>query len=254
LRVVGIEHVYGANGDPVVALERLDLTIEPGEFVCLVGPSGCGKSTLLEILAGLRPATAGEVHLGDRRVVGPSRRRGVVFQQSTSLAPWLSVAGNVGFGLTLRRVPKAERAARVRLELARVGLTDFADRWVYELSGGMQQRCQIARALANDPDVLLLDEPFGALDAFTREKLQGELREIWRTSRPTVVFVTHSVEEATLLGTRVVVMSPRPGRVVADRRVDFTHSERSTLELRSDPEFVAFCAELRASLAAPAAR
>ncbi|MDR1512487.1 MAG: ATP-binding cassette domain-containing protein, partial [Propionibacteriaceae bacterium] len=169
----GVGHTYqSARGAPVEALAPISLTIGDGEFVALVGHSGCGKSTLLEIVAGLRPPTTGRVLLGGAEVVGPGRRRGVVFQQSSSLLPWRTVAGNVALGMELRQAPREEREARVARELARVGLTDFAQRKVYELSGGMQQRAQIARALAADPDVLLLDEPFSALDPFTRELLQ----------------------------------------------------------------------------------
>lgn len=249
LVIDGVGHTYGGRSAAAVsALSQLDLTIAAGEFVSVVGPSGCGKSTLLEILAGLRPASTGTVYLGAARVVGPGRRRGVVFQQSSSLLPWRTVAGNVALGLELARVPRAERTARVARELERVGLTEFAGHRVYELSGGMQQRTQIARALAADPEVLLLDEPFGALDTFTRERLQDELRTIWRDTRPTVVFVTHSVEEAALLATRVLVMSPRPGRIVGDHRVDFTHREETATALRADPDFVEFCSQLRASI------
>jgi taurine transport system ATP-binding protein len=251
-----VGHTYRARGaEPVAALAPTDLRIEAGSFVALVGPSGCGKSTLLEIVAGLRPPSTGRVRLGDAVVVGPGRRRGVVFQHSSSLLPWRSVAKNVELGLELQRLPRARRAEIVERELTRVGLADFADRQVYELSGGMQQRTQIARALAADPEVLLLDEPFGALDTFTREHLQEELRTIWKETGKTVLFVTHSVEEATLLGTRVLVMSPRPGRVVADHAIDFTRRDATAAQLRADPEFVAFAAGLRASIgvASPAA-
>lgn len=248
----GVGHTYRSRGAaPVEALAPVDLVIEAGSFVVLVGPSGCGKSTLLEIVAGLRHASVGQVRLGSDVVVGPGRRRGVVFQQSSSLLPWRSVAKNVALGVELKRLPKADRAAVVERELARVGLSDFADRQVYELSGGMQQRAQIARALVADPEVLLLDEPFGALDTFTREHLQEELRRIWKETGKTVIFVTHSVEEATLLGTRVLVMSPRPGRVVADHAIDFTRRDASAAELRADPEFVTFAAGVRASIGAP---
>jgi ABC-type taurine transport system ATPase subunit len=241
-----VGHTYRSPGAPAVeALTPTSLAIEAGEFVALVGPSGCGKSTLLEIVAGLRRPSTGEVRLGDATVVGPGRRRGVVFQQSSSLLPWRSVARNVALGLELARVPREQRAARVELELARVGLSDVADRAVYELSGGMQQRTQIARALAADPEVLLLDEPFGALDTFTREHLQEQLRTIWKETGRTVLLVTHSIEEAALLATRVVVLSPRPGRVVADRRIDFTRRDAPAAELRADADFVAFAHELR---------
>jgi len=245
----GVSHTYrSAGAASVEALAPTDLTVEAGEFVALVGHSGCGKTTLLEIVAGLRPPTCGRVLLGGAEVVGPGRRRGVVFQQSSSLLPWRTVAGNVALGLELARVPKPERAARVAKELARVGLSDFADRPVYELSGGMQQRAQIARALAADPEVLLLDEPFSALDTFTRELLQEQLRAIWKEETKTVLFVTHSVEEATLLATRVVLLSPRPGRVISDHRIDFTRRDVPLKALRADPAVVAFAAELRATI------
>ena len=174
----------------------------------------------------------------------------MVFQQPSSLYPWLTVAGNVELGLKLQGVKPAPTQARVAEELERVGLTEFADKRVYELSGGMQQRCQIARALAADPEVLLLDEPFGALDALTREHLQGELRQIWLASQRTVVFVTHSIEEAAVLGSRVLVMSPRPGRIVLDRELAFSRSGRSTHDLRADAEFVAASHELRQAVTA----
>ncbi|UDY23023.1 ABC transporter ATP-binding protein [Nocardioides sp. Kera G14] len=245
----GVGHTYRSRGaEPVHALTETSLTIGAGSFVALVGPSGCGKSTLLEILAGLRPPSHGCVLLGDAVVVGPGRRRGVVFQQSSSLLPWRSVARNVELGVELQGLPRAQRREIVARELARVGLSDFAGRQVYELSGGMQQRTQIARALAADPEVLLLDEPFGALDTFTRERLQEELRTIWKQTGKTVVLVTHSVEEAALLATRVLVMSPRPGRVIDDHAIDFTRRDASAAELRADPDFVAFAARVRSSI------
>jgi len=250
LRATGVAHRYASSTGPVEALASIDVEIEPGEFVCVLGPSGCGKSTLLELLAGLRQPTEGTVWLDDRRIIGPSHRRGMVFQQPSSLYPWLTVAGNVELGLKLQGVRPAQRKLRAAEELERVGLTEFGDKRVYELSGGMQQRCQIARALAADPEVLLLDEPFGALDALTREHLQAELRQIWLASQRTVVFVTHSIEEAAVLSSRVVVMSPRPGRIVLDRALAFSRSGRSTHDLRADPEFVAVCHELRQAVTA----
>jgi taurine transport system ATP-binding protein len=254
LEVRDVGHTYrSADGVTVKALERSNLTFEAGSFISVVGPSGCGKSTLLEILAGLRTPTEGEVRLGGRRVIGPARSRGVVFQQSSSLFPWRTVAKNVAYSLEIARVPRAARRSRVAVELERVGLSEFADRRVYELSGGMQQRTQIARALAADPEVLLLDEPFGALDTFTRERLQDELRGIWLDRRPTVVLVTHSVEEAAILGTRVLVMSSRPGRVVADHPIDFTTRDVSATALREAPDFVDFCARLRREIASGSA-
>jgi ABC-type nitrate/sulfonate/bicarbonate transport system ATPase subunit len=249
LVIEGVSHIYRSAGQqPVAALLTTDLVIESGSFVCLVGPSGCGKSTLLEILAGLRPPAQGRVTLGQRPVIGPGPRRGLVFQQPSSLFPWRTVAGNVRFGLDVQGIPRRERKQRVATELARVGLTDFADRRVYELSGGMQQRCQLARALATSPDILLLDEPFGSLDTFTREKLQEELRGIWRESQPTIIFVTHSIEEAALLSTRVLVMSTRPGRIIGDYQIGFTHRDESAAQLRADSDFVAFCSQLRSAI------
>jgi ABC-type nitrate/sulfonate/bicarbonate transport system ATPase subunit len=246
--LAGIRHEYHSTSGDVLALDGIDLDIEAGEFVCIVGPSGCGKSTLLELVAGLRAPTDGQLTIAGRTIIGPSRRRGVVFQQSSSLYPWLTVRGNVELGLRLARVPRRERHARADQELARVNLTEFASHHPYELSGGMQQRCQIARALANDPEVLLLDEPFGALDAMTRETLQSELRTIWQSTGRTVVFVTHSVEEAMLLATRIVVISPRPGRITHDINVSYSRSGLSPRELRADAGFVDACHHLRIAL------
>ena len=248
LRVLGVDHHYRSAAGTVHALAGIELTIAAGEFVCVVGPSGCGKSTLLELIAGLRMPTSGTITLDGRTIIGPSRRRGVVFQQSASLYPWLSVAGNVELGLKLEHVSRLERRARVSAELARVGIAEFANHRVYELSGGMQQRCQIARALAADPEILLLDEPFSALDALTRETLQGELRDIWLTTGRSILFVTHSIEEAALLASRVIVMSARPGRIVFDQPLDFSRSGRSNHDLRSDSRFVDVCRELRAAV------
>ncbi|MCU1344667.1 MAG: ABC-type nitrate/sulfonate/bicarbonate transport system ATPase component, partial [Acidimicrobiia bacterium] len=171
-----------------------------------------------------------------------------VFQQSTSLYPWLTVQQNVELSLKLVRMPRRSRAERARAELERVGLLDFASHRVYELSGGMQQRCQIARALAADPDVLLLDEPFGALDAFTRDHLQQELRDLWQQTGRTFVFITHSVEEAVALGTRVIVMSARPGRIVLDRELPFSRGAVHLGSLKGDFDYQRACAEVRASI------
>ncbi len=198
----------GANG-PVVALEGVNLTIAPGEFVSLVGPSGCGKSTLLRAIAGLDREFSGEILADGTPVRGPDLARGIVFQEPR-LFPWLALAENVGFGL---RGPGAARAERIRELINLVGLAGFEKAYPHQLSGGMAQRAAIARALAPSPGVLLLDEPFGALDAFTRMRLQDALQEIWLASRTTAILVTHDIEEAIDLGQRVVVMSPRPGRI-----------------------------------------
>ena len=239
LVVDGLTHRYLSKGEQVHALSDIDLVIEPGEFVCLAGPSGCGKTTLLQLLAGFLTPTEGSISMGGTPVTAPGSERGVVFQQP-NLYPWLTVQANVEVGPRFRGVGKAERGAEARRYLDMVGLSDFAGRKPYELSGGMQQRCQIARVLANDPEVVLMDEPFGALDALTRERLQLELLTIWRETRKTIFFITHSVEEAIFLGSRVLVMSARPGRVVFDEQVDFSSQVGRMLgsELRTLPEFV----------------
>ena len=201
------------------ALAEVDLTIEDGQFVCLVGPSGCGKSTLLNLIAGLERADAGTVTLDGKPIEGPGPERSVMFQDS-ALFPWLSVRKNVDFGLELAGyADKAERAHRVETFLKKVHLWRFADAYVHELSGGMRQRAALARALAPDPQVLLMDEPFAALDAQTRDVLHGELTDIWRATKKTVVFVTHNVREAVRLGDRVVLMATRPGRIKLDEPI-----------------------------------
>jgi sulfonate transport system ATP-binding protein len=198
----------GANGT-VVALEDVNLTIAPGEFVSLVGPSGCGKSTLLRTVAGLDREFSGEILADGKPVQGPDLSRGIVFQEPR-LFPWLALADNIGFGL---RGAGGARADRIRELTNLVGLAGFEQAFPHQLSGGMAQRAAIARALAPSPGVLLLDEPFGALDAFTRMRLQDALQEIWLANRITAILVTHDIEEAIDLGQRVVVMSPRPGRI-----------------------------------------
>jgi NitT/TauT family transport system ATP-binding protein len=197
------------------ALDAIDLNIAPGQFVCLCGPSGCGKSTLLNLIAGLEAADVGTVLVEGVQVSGPGPDRSVMFQES-ALFPWLTVRKNVEFGLELARWPRKEWDGRVELFLKKVHLWRFRDAYVHELSGGMRQRVALARALAPEPRVLLMDEPFAALDAQTRDVLHVELTEIWRATRQTVVFVTHNVREAVRLGDRVVVMQTRPGRVKLD--------------------------------------
>lgn len=205
---------FGKGPASVLALEPISLDIAENAFVCLVGPSGCGKSTLLNILAGFESATTGEALMDGVPVSGPDARRGVVFQQG-ALFTWMSVEDNVAFGpLATGKTPKeAARIAEHYLQV--VGLTSFARRYPYELSGGMQQRVGIARALANDPQILLMDEPFAALDAQTRELLQEEIKHIWQDTRKTVLWITHSIEEALFLATDIVVMTARPGRIKA---------------------------------------
>ncbi|WP_328338529.1 ABC transporter ATP-binding protein [Micromonospora sp. NBC_00421] len=196
----------------VTALDQLTLGVRPGEFLVVVGPSGCGKSTLLDLLGGLSRPTSGQVLVDGRPVTGPGLDRGIVFQQY-ALLPWRTAAGNVAFGLEAKGVPRAERADLVAHHLELVGLSGFAAHYPHELSGGMKQRVAIARSLAYDPDILLMDEPFAALDAQTRDSLQDELVRIWQATGKTIVFITHGIDEAVYLGRRVAVMTSRPGRI-----------------------------------------
>lgn len=205
------------------ALENINLKLNEGEFVCLLGPSGCGKSTLLKIIAGFIPPSAGTAIMDGEPIRGADWHRGVVFQQPP-LYPWLTITENVEFGLKMRKIPKVDRRKLTEEYLEKVGLLEFANNKPYELSGGMKQRVAIARALVNKPRVLLMDEPFGALDALTREQMQNLLRNIWWESQCTILFITHDVDEALSLGTRVLVMSARPGRIVREFRTTFTNS------------------------------
>lgn len=200
------------DGTATQALSGVDLEIGDTEFICLVGPSGCGKTTLLRIIAGLETATTGKVTIAGRPVTGPDPKRGMVFQEY-SLFPWRRVIDNVAFGLEMKGMGREERREIADRYIDMVGLSQFRDSYPYELSGGMRQRVAIARALANDPDVLLMDEPFGALDAQTRNRMQKELLSLWEQTKKTIVFVTHSVDEAVYLATRIVVLSPRPGSI-----------------------------------------
>ncbi len=200
-----------ANRDPVTALKHFDLQVARGEFVSLVGPSGCGKSTFLNIALGLLRPDEGDVHLDGKRILGPGPERAMVFQEF-GLLPWRTVLANVELGLELKGVPSAERHRRALALVHAVGLRGFERHYPHELSGGMKQRVGLARALATEPEVLLMDEPFAALDAQTRDLMQAELLQIWEQSRKTVLFVTHSIEEAAYLSDRVIVMSARPGR------------------------------------------
>jgi NitT/TauT family transport system ATP-binding protein len=218
LEISRVSKRFDVAGDTIEALSPLNLAIAQGEFVCLIGASGCGKSTLLRIIAGFETASAGEVLVAGKPVTGPGPDRGMVFQDY-GLFPWMTVRQNIGFGPTQRGLPRAEVRAIAQRYAGMVGLARFIERYPHQLSGGMKQRVAIARVLANEADMLLMDEPFGALDALTRSKLQDELLEIWQRTRTTIVFVTHSVEEALLLGDRVIVMSAAPGRIASDHAV-----------------------------------
>lgn len=212
---------YSTKEDTILALEDINLKIEKGEFVCLLGPSGCGKSTLLKAIAGYIKPTSGSNLMDGKPIEGPDWHRGVVFQ-SPMLYPWLSVKANVAFGPKMRGLPSKEIDEISSHFLEQVELEGFSDKRTFELSGGMKQRVSLARVLANYPEMILMDEPLGALDALTRSKMQSLIRKIWRENNSTVFFITHDVDEALALGTRVLVMSKRPGRILEEFHVHFT--------------------------------
>ena len=229
------------GGPPTRAIEPTSLRIADNDFICLLGPSGCGKSTLLRIVAGLDRPTTGRVLLDGEPVTGPGAERGMVFQSYT-LFPWLTVAENIGFGLREKGTAPAERRRIIAHYIERVGLGGFEHHYPRMLSGGMQQRTALARALANDPKVLLLDEPFGALDNQTRALMQELLLGIWEADRKTVLFVTHDIDEAIFIGNRVAVMTARPGRIKSDIAIDLSHPRHYTV--KTTPEFSAYKARL----------
>lgn len=219
--------------DPVIALDDISFEIQKGEFIAILGPSGCGKTTLLRMIAGLDTPTTGSILVEGKPVTGPDPRLAMIFQEY-SLYPWRTVRANVAFGLQMRGMEKEERNRITDRFIRLVGLDGFADSYPYELSGGMRQRVAVARALATDPAVLLMDEPFGALDAQTRNRMQKELLEIWESARKTVVFVTHSVDEAVYLADRIIVLSPRPGCLSAIYDVSFSRPrDRTSVEFAS---------------------
>ena len=240
LRVQNVGLVYQTRSR-VVALEDVSFDVAPQEFAVIVGPSGCGKSSLLYLAAGLAEVTSGKIMLNGQAVEGPGADRGMVFQSYT-LFPWLTVRRNVEFGLRRRRVPAAERNERVTHYLHEVGLDKFADAYPKELSGGMMQRVAIARALANDPEILLMDEPFGALDSQTRMSMQNLLLRVWEHTHKTVLFVTHDIDEAVLLGDRVYVMSARPGRIKRMVPVDLPRPRSMAMVM--EPDFIAIKREV----------
>jgi NitT/TauT family transport system ATP-binding protein len=212
LEIEKVSKIFQVEGKEMEALHDINLSIKENEFICFIGPSGCGKTTLLRIIAGLDEPTSGAVYLKGEAITGPGPERGMVFQEY-SLFPWRTVLDNIAFGPQLKGVSKEERYEKARLYLRMVGLERFEESYPHELSGGMKQRVAIARALVNDPLALLMDEPFGALDAQTRNVMQSELLRIWNEERKTIVFVTHSVDEAIYLGDRIMIMSTRPGRI-----------------------------------------
>ncbi|WP_138513337.1 ABC transporter ATP-binding protein [Rhodoferax bucti] len=232
----------GAPASSFVALDDVSLEVRAGEFLVLVGPSGCGKSTLLDLLAGLTLPSSGRVLIDGKPITGPARDRGVVFQQY-ALFPWLTALDNVAFGLEIAGLGRSERRAKAAAYLDLVGLSAFAKHYPHEMSGGMKQRVAIARSLAYEPEVLLMDEPFAALDAQTRETLQEELVDIWRRTGKTIVFITHGIDEAVVLGQRVAVMTSRPGRI--KQIVDIPESlHAGTPDVRSLPQFGALRHEI----------
>ena len=226
------------NGSSVQALKDVSIDLKAGELLSVLGPSGCGKTTLLNIVAGFLAPTEGKIVLNGKPVYGPGPERGMVFQQG-ALFEWMSVRENVGFGPSMKGMPKAEKAKIVDHLLDVVGLRDFKEKAVYELSGGMQQRVALARCLANEPDVILMDEPLGALDALTREKMQGLVLKLWKETGKTIILITHSVEEALLLGERLIVMAPRPGRIHKEYRLPFAEMGvgQDLREVKKHPDF-----------------
>ncbi len=233
IKAENINKVYETNNGKITALDDFSLEVQDGEFVCLVGPSGCGKSTFLRIVAGLEPATSGSIEI-TKTPNSTKPVNNVVFQEY-AIFPWKTVINNVAFGLQMRGIAKKERLEIAQTWLERVGLTKFANYYPSQLSGGMKQRVSIARALANDPEVLLMDEPLGALDAQTRTLLQAELLRIWEEHRKTVVYITHSIEEAILLGDRVIIMTAQPGRLKASFEIDIPRPRE--IEVTATPEF-----------------
>ncbi|MEW9699779.1 ABC transporter ATP-binding protein [Paenibacillus sp. SI8] len=224
------------DAQPVSALKDINLDVKQGEFMVIVGPSGCGKSTLLDLMAGLTKPSSGQILLDGKPITGPNLDRGIVFQQY-ALFPWKTTLANVEFGLEAKGVPRKERRKTALAFIHLVGLSGFENRYPHEISGGMKQRVAIARGLAYDPEVLLMDEPFAALDAQTRETLQSELLRIWEATKKTIIFITHGIEEAVYLGQRVAVMTSRPGRIKQVIDIPF-ESRRGEDDLRANPEFV----------------
>ena len=226
------------NGGHVQALKDVSLELQSGELMSVLGPSGCGKTTLLNIVAGFLAPTEGKITLNDHKVTGPDAERGMVFQQG-ALFEWMSVRDNVSFGPRMKGESKKTYMPTVDHLLEVVGLKDFKEKAIYELSGGMQQRVALARCLANDPDVILMDEPLGALDALTREKMQGLVLKLWKETGKTIILITHSVEEALLLGERLLVMAPRPGRIHKEYRLPFADLGvgKDLREVKKHPEF-----------------
>jgi NitT/TauT family transport system ATP-binding protein len=238
----GVSKIYNPGPAQVEAVSQLGFSVRSGEFVSILGPSGCGKSTLLMMVAGLETATTGAIHIAGERVERPRLQTGIIFQDPT-LLPWKSVLDNVMFPVHIQGLDEAQHRARAMSLLQMVGLTDFAEKRPHQLSGGMKQRVAICRALVTDPDLLLMDEPFSALDAITRDELNVALLDIWQRHHKTGLFVTHSIREAVFLSDRVIVMGRRPSRIVADVRIDF--SRPRDVHVQESAEFTRLCTQLR---------
>jgi NitT/TauT family transport system ATP-binding protein len=243
IEIDGVTKVYETRDGPVESLKPITFDIEEGEFMVVVGPSGCGKSTLLKMTAGLLPVSSGEIRLAGKAVSGPPDNVGIVFQSAVLLA-WRSVIDNIMLQIEMRHLPKASYLPKARALLELTGLADFANKYPWQLSGGMQQRASICRALIHDPAVLLMDEPFGALDAMTREKMNVELQRIWSETRKTVLFITHSIPEAVFLADRVLVMSERPGTIAAMYGIDLPRPR--SLRIMGSQEFGVLTQKIRA--------
>jgi len=239
----GVAKTYQSKDGPVESLKPLDFSIREGEFVSVVGPSGCGKSTLLKMVAGLLPISAGTLSLAGKPITGPQKDVGIVFQSAVLLA-WRSVEDNILLQAEIRRLPRAAARERARALMQMAGLAGFENKYPWQLSGGMQQRASICRALLHDPSVLLMDEPFGALDAMTREKMNLELQRIWSASKKTVLLITHSIPEAIFLSDRVIVMSERPGSIAAIYDIDLPRPR--PLDVMGTERFASYARTLRA--------
>jgi NitT/TauT family transport system ATP-binding protein len=246
VRLEGVSKTYEVRGDAIEAIRGISFHVEHGGFVSILGPSGCGKSTLLMMIAGIEPATSGLIALNGKQVTGPRRQTSVVFQMPT-LFPWRTVRANIMFPIEVFRGDRRSAHAEASKLLDMTGLTGFADRLPEQLSGGMAQRVSLCRALITNPELLLMDEPFSALDALTRDDLGLELQRVWERYRKTVLFVTHSIREAVFLSDRVIVFSPRPAEIARDLTIELPRPR--SLEMQETPEFNRYCGDLRAALA-----